>query len=74
MDTLLGKAKKLNITNQNCMKTEQELKKDIRDTIINYKEIIFIVDSPIYKECLDELRKQQAIDEIVYSKSSWSMQ
>ena len=41
------------------MKTKQELKKAIKDTIIKYKEIIFGADSPIYMKCLDELRKQQ---------------
>ena len=38
------------ILRQNCMKTKQELEKTIKDTIIMYKEIIFGVDSPIYKK------------------------
>ena len=40
----------------------------IKDTISRYKEIIFGVDSPICKKCLDELEKQQVIDEKVYDK------
>ena len=50
------------------MKTKQELEKAIKDTIIKYKEIIFGVDSPISIKCLDELRKQQVINE--YSKEA----
>ena len=48
------------------MKAKQELEKAIKDTIIKYKEIIFGVDSPICIKCLDELRKQQVINEKVY--------
>ena len=50
------------------MKKKQELEKAIKDTISKYKEIIFGVDSPICKKCLDELEKQQVIDEKVYDK------
>ena len=50
------------------MKTKQELEKAIKDTIIKYKEIIFGKDSPICIKCLDELRKQQVIDEKVYDQ------
>ena len=66
--TLLQKAKELNMSRRNCMKTKQELEKAIKDTIIKYKDIIFSTDSPIFIKCLDELRKQQVIDEKVYDQ------
>ena len=50
------------------MKTKQELEKAIKDTTIKYKEIIFGAGSPICIKCLDELRKQQVIDEKVYDQ------
>ena len=65
---LLEKAKELNIPRRNCMKTKQELEKAIKDTIIKYKEIIFGADIPICIKCLDELRKQQIIEEKVYDQ------
>ena len=43
---MLEKAKELNIPRQNCMKSEEELEKAIKDTVIKYKEIIFGKDSP----------------------------
>ena len=58
---MLEKAKELNIPRQNCMKSEEELEKAIKDTVIKYKEIIFGKDSPNCMECLDELRKQHVI-------------
>ena len=48
------------------MKTKQKLEIAIKNTIIRYKEIIFGEDSPVYKTCLDKLRKQQLTDEKVY--------
>ena len=48
------------------MKTKQKLETAIKNTIIRYKEIIFGEDSPVYKTCLDKLRKQQLTDEKVY--------
>ena len=50
------------------MKTKQELEKAIKDTIIRYKEIIFGADNSICKKCLDELWKQQVINEKVYDQ------
>ena len=50
-------AKKLNIPRLNCMKTKEELKEAIKDTISRYKEIIFSSDTPACMACLDELRK-----------------
>ena len=44
--SLLGLAKKLNISCRNCMKTKEELEKAIKDTITKYKEIIFGPDAP----------------------------
>ena len=65
--TLLEKAKELHIPRWNCMKTKQGLEKAIKDTIVKYKEIIG-VDSPTCIKYLDELQKQQLIDEKVYDQ------
>ena len=61
--------KKLNIPRRNCMKTNEKLEKVIKDTITGYKEIIFGEDTPACMACLDELQKQQVIDEEVYDQS-----
>ena len=61
-------AKKLNMLRQNCTKTKEELEKAIKDTITGYKEIIFGADSPVCMTCLDELQRQQIIDEKVYDQ------
>ena len=37
------------------MKTMEELKEAIKDTITRYKEIIFSSDTPTCMACLDEL-------------------
>ena len=66
--SLLGLAKKLNISRRNCMKTKEELEKAIKDTITKYKEIIFLLDNPVCKACLNELRRQQVIDKKVYDQ------
>ena len=50
------------------MKTKQEIAKATKDTIINYKEVIFGVDIPIRIKCLDEIWKQQVIGEKVYDQ------
>ena len=63
--SLLELAKKLNIPSRNCMKTKGELEEAIKDTIKGYKEIIFGSDMPACMACLDELRKQQTIDQHV---------
>ena len=63
--SLLELAKKLNIPRQNCMKTKEELEEAIKDTIKEYKEISFGLDTPICMACLNELRKQQTIDQHV---------
>ena len=52
------------------MKTKEELEEAIKDTIKAYKEIIFGSDIPACMACLDELRKQQAIDQHVYDQTS----
>ena len=66
--SLLELAKKLNRPRRNCMKTKEELEETIKDTIKGYKEIIFGSDTPACMACLDELRKQQAIDKKVYDQ------
>ena len=66
--SLLELAKKLNIPHRNCMRTKEELQEAIKDTIKGYKEIIFGSDTPICMACLDELRKQQIIDQHVYDQ------
>ena len=65
---LLELGKKLNVPRQNCMKTKEELEEAIKDTIAKYKEIIFGSDTPVCMACLDELRKQQAIDQHTYDQ------
>ena len=50
------------------MKTKEELEEAIKDTIKVYKEIIFGSDTPVCMACLDELRKQQTIDQHVYDQ------
>ena len=66
--SLLELAKKLNIPRRNCMKTNEELEEAIKDSINVYKEIIFGSDSPFCMACLNELRKQQIIDQYVYDQ------
>ena len=66
--SLLELAKKLNIPRRNCMKTKEELEEAIQDSITGYKKIVFGPDTPVCMACLDELRKQQAINEKVYDQ------
>ena len=62
--SLLGLSKKLNIPRRNCLKTKEELEEATKDTIEGCKKIIFDSDTPVVCiACLDELRKQQIIDE-----------
>ena len=58
----------MNIPCPNCVKTEEELEEAIKDTIKWYKEIIFGSDTSVCMPCLDELRKQQIIDQHVYDQ------
>ena len=64
--SLLELAKRLNIPCRNCMKTKEEFEEAIKDTIKEYKEIIFGSDNPVCLAYLDELQKQQIIDQHVY--------
>ena len=66
--SLLKLAKKLNVPRRNCVQTREELEEAIKDTIKGYKEIIFGSDTPACMACLDELRKQQIIDQHVYDQ------
>ena len=66
--SLLELAKKLNIPRRNCMKIKNELEKAIKDTITMHKEIIFGSDTPVCMACLEELRKQQIIDQKVFDQ------
>ena len=66
--SLLELAKKLNIPRRNCMKTKEELEEAIKGTIKAYKEIIFGLNTLICMVCLDELRKQQIIDQHEYNQ------
>ena len=63
---LLQFARKLNIPRRKCMKTKEELEEAIKDTIKMLKEIIFGLHTPVCMACLNELRKQQTIDQYVY--------
>ena len=66
--SLLELAKKLNIPRRNCIKTKEELEEAIKDIIKVYKEIIFGSDNPFCMAYLNELRKQQDIDQHVYDQ------
>ena len=66
--SLLEFAKKLNIPRRNCMKTNEQLEEAIKDPFIGYKEIIFGPDTPACMACLDELKKQQVIDQKIYDQ------
>ena len=61
--SLLELAKKFNIPRRNCMKTKEELEEAVKDTIKGQKEIIFGSGTPVCMAYMDELRKQQAIDQ-----------
>ena len=50
------------------MKTKEELEEALKDTTTRYKEIIFGLDNPTCMACLDELRKQQVIDQKIYDQ------
>ena len=50
------------------MKTKEELEEAIKDTIKGYNEIISGLDTPFCMACLNELQKQQAIDQHVYNQ------
>ena len=45
------------------MKTKEELEEAIKDTITEYKDIIFDADTPLTWGALDELRKQKVYDQ-----------
>ena len=66
--SLLELARKLNIPRRNCIKTKGELEEAIKDIIKVYKEIIFGSDTPACMACLNELRKQQNINQHVYDQ------
>ena len=66
--SLLELAKKLDMPYQNSMKTKEEFEEAIKATITRYKEIIFSSDTPACMAYLDELRRQQAIDQTVYDQ------
>ena len=50
------------------MKTKEELEEAFKETITRYKEIIFGSDTPACMACLNELRKQQVIDQKTYDQ------
>ena len=50
------------------MKAKKELEEAIKGTITMYKEIIFGSDTPACMACLDEIWKQQIIDQKVYDQ------
>ena len=50
------------------MKTKEELEEAIKDSITMYKEIIFGPDTHACMACLDELRKQQIVDQKIYDQ------
>ena len=50
------------------MKRKEELQKAIKDTIKGYKEIIFGSDTPACMAFLDQLPKQQIVDQHMYDQ------
>ena len=50
------------------MKTKEELEEAIRNTITEYKEIIFGEDTVTCMAGLDKLRRQKVIDEKVFDQ------
>ena len=66
--SLLELSHKLNIPRRNYMKTKEELEEAIKDTIKRYKEIILGSDTLACMACLDELQKQQIIDQKIYDQ------
>ena len=56
------------MSRRNCMKTKEELEEGIKGTIKEYKEIIFGSDTSVCMVGLDELRKQQTIDQHGYDQ------
>ena len=70
MNTLtnfLPQVKDLNNPRWN-LNSRKDLQKSIKDTIVKYEEIIFIVDTPISVKFLNELQKQQRNDKRVNRK------
>ena len=68
LSNMLQKARQLNIPCQNSMKINQELEKTIVDTQHKYKDNIFLNVTLTFRKFLNELRKQQAIDERVHNQ------
>ena len=50
------------------MKTKEELEEAIKGNITGFKEIIFGSDTSTCMACLDELWKQQIIDQKIYDQ------
>ena len=50
------------------MKAKEKLEEVLKDTITGYNEIIFGSDTPTCIERMDELRKQQVIDQKIYDQ------
>ena len=50
------------------MKTKEELEEAIKDTITRYKDIVFGSDTPSCMACLEEVQRQQVIDQHVYDQ------
>ena len=48
--------------------SKEDLQIAIKNTIIKYKEIAFVVDRPICIKCLDELKKLQVINDKAYNQ------
>ena len=61
--------KKVKYTPSKLYEKKEELEEAIKENITRCKEIIFGSDTPTYMVCLDELRKQQAINQYVYDQN-----
>ena len=73
LSKLLHEANELNIPRKNCMKTKQELKKEIAVEQSKEKDTIFGNDSRIcegYLKELRDLREQEKMDDCIYWEKS----
>ena len=65
---LLAQATELTIPHRNFI-NRRAFQLEIIDTIENYEGLIFVNDTSICQQCLNELRKEQRINGKTYSES-----
>ena len=67
-DAFVRTCKKVEYAPSKLDEKKEELEEAIKETIPKYLEIIFGSDNPTCMACLDELRKQPAIDQKIYDQ------